>query len=159
MQRLLTLLAVFGLVSATTVLAQATPPKTRAEYVVTETHPATKGVISKKRYANRAQALQQHDALQSAHWVQWRFMGINEPMRYQRFKTAGEAQRFINSDGPSKSGRLGVALLTNETKMLRAKVTLAEAVVPVTGGGNGGGTRNPDEVIDTIDRIIGIIGQ
>ncbi len=159
MTRLLSIIAVFGLVSATTLTAEATPRRTRIEYVVTESHPRTGGVISTRRYANRDQATQQHDALRSAHWVQWRFMGINEPMRYQRFKTAGEAQNFINTDGPSKTGKLGIALLTDETKMLRSNVTLREIVVPVTGGGNGGGNGNQGQVIDTIDRIIGIIGR
>ena len=157
MQRLLTMLAVFGLVSATTISAEATP-RTRTEYVVTETHPVTKGVISTKRFANRAEAVRQLDSAKLVHWVQWRFLGVNEPMRYQRFKSAGEAQNFINTDGPSKSGRLGVAVLTNETKLLRAQVSLTEVKVPVTGGGNGG-NGNAGEVIDTIDRIIGIIGQ
>jgi hypothetical protein len=116
-------------------------------------------VISTKRYTARNQATQQLDSLKAAHWVQWRFMGINEPLRFQRFKSAGEAQHFINTDGPSKSGKLGIALLTDETKMLRSNVTPREMVVPVTGGGNGGGNGNQGQVIDTIDRIIGIIGR
>lgn len=161
MQRLLTLLAFSGFVSAATLSAEATPPKNRREYIVTETHPATRGAISTKRFANQSQALQHADALRAAHWVQWRFMGINEPLRFQRFKSAGEAQKFINNDGPSKSGKLGIALLTDETKMLRSRVLLSEVVVPVTGGGgNGsGGNGGAGEVIDVIDRIIGVIDR
>ena len=162
MLRLLTTLTVLGLTAATALPANATPrEKTRTEYVVTETHPSTRGVISTTRYTNREEALRQEGTLRQAHWVQWRFMGINEPLRFQRFKTAGEAQNFINNEGPSKSGKLGVALLTNETRMLRAHVRLLERSVPVTGGGNGrpGGNGGAGEVIDTIDRIIGIIGR
>jgi hypothetical protein len=155
MTRLRTLVATFGLVTMFTVTAEATP-RTRTEYVVTESHPATKGIVSTTRYTNRADAVRHYDSQKKVHWVQWKFIGINEPMRYKRFATVGQAQAFINNDGPSKSGKLGVALLTNDTKVLTGRVTFTQAQVPVTGGGNGG---NAGEVIDTIDRIIGIIGQ
>ena len=80
MQRLLTVLAVFGIMAATTLSADATPrKKTRTEYVVTEHHPFTGGVVSTKRYTDRAAADRQSAALSKAHWVKWRFVGINEP--------------------------------------------------------------------------------
>jgi hypothetical protein len=162
MPRLLSLLAICGLLSATTLTADATPRKnTRTEYVVTEVHPATGGRISTARFPTRAQAVQHYDILKTGHWVQWKYVGINEPMRYQRFKTASLAQMFIDNDGPSRSGRLGIALLTGDTKILKARVSFTQVEVPVSGGGNGGGNRggNPGEVIDAIDRIIGIIGR
>jgi hypothetical protein len=43
--------------------------------------------------------------------------------------------------------------------MLQGRVTFTEVEVPVTGGDNGGRNGNTDQVIDTIDLIIGIIGQ
>jgi hypothetical protein len=131
MPRLLALLVVCGLVSATTLTAEATPrKKTRTEYIVTEVHPGTGGRISTARFPTRAAALQHHDILKTGHWVQWKYVGINEPMRYQRFKTAGLAQAFIDNDGPSRSGRLGIALLTGDTKILPAKVSFTQVEVP-----------------------------
>jgi hypothetical protein len=160
MTRLLPLVAALGLVSTFTLTAEATP-RTRTEYVVTELHPATNGVVSTARYTNRADALRRYDMLTKVHWVQWKFIGINEPMRYRRFATVGLAQAFINDDGPSKSGKLGIALLTGDTKILKGRVTFSQVQVPVTGGGDGGrvGGGNAGEVIDAIDRIIGIIGR
>jgi hypothetical protein len=161
MTRLLPLLVAFALVSATTLTAAATPrQRTRLEYVVTETHPFTGGIVVMKRYDNKEEAGRVYRLLSLTHWVKWRFVGINEPLRYQRFKSSIEAQRFINSDGPSKSGKLGFAILTNETGVVAGRVTLTTERVPVPGGGGGGGGgTNPGEVIDAIDRIIGIIGR
>jgi hypothetical protein len=157
MTRLLTLVAALGLVSTFTLTAQATP-RTRTEYVVAEVHPATKGAVSTTRYRNRADAVRHYDSLKKAHWVQWKFLGINEPMRYRRFTSAAQAQAFINNDGPSKSGKLGIALLTNDTKILKSRVSFSQVEVPVSGGGNGGGG-NAGEVIDVIEGIIGIIDR
>jgi len=160
MQRLLTILAIFGLISASTLSAQATPrQRTRTEYVVTEYNPFTGGKVSTARFFDRAQADRQYDSLSKAHWVKWRFVGINEPLRFQRFKSSFEAQYFINHDGPSKSGKLGFAILTNETRVVPTRVRIAAFTVPVNGGGNnGGGQVGSGEVIDTIGRIIDIIG-
>jgi hypothetical protein len=158
MQRLLTLLVVFGLVSATALPAQATPrQKTRLEYVVTEINPVTGGVVSTTRHASKAAADQQYAALSRAHWVKWRFEGINEPLRFRRFKSSFQAQAFIDANGPSKSGALGFAILTKETRNVPTRMKMTTVKVPVSGGGNGGG--NASEVIDTIDRIIGIIDR
>lgn len=161
MSRLLAILAAVALVSATTVTAQATPrPKTRLEYMVTEINPMTGGVVTTKRFSSKSDADQVYGALSRTHWVKWRFVGINEPLRYRRFKSSFEAQRFINTDGPSKSGKLGFAILTNETRVVAGKVTLTTVRVPVSGGDAGGGRgADPGEVIDAIDRIIGIIGR
>ncbi len=160
MPRVLTILAVFGLISATTLTAQATPKKkTRLEYVVTEVNPFTGGVVSTTRYNNKAAADRQHAALRKAHWVQWKFFGINEPLRFRRFSSSLAAQNFINTDGPSKTGKLGFAILTNDTRNVATRVRLTTVAVPVNGGGNGGGNGNAGEVIDAIDRIIGIIDR
>jgi hypothetical protein len=161
MTRLLTLVAALGLVSTFTLTAEATPRKrTRTEYVVTERHPGTGGVVSTSRYTSRNEAVRYYDALGRAHWVQWKFMGINEPMRYRRFSSHSAAQTFINTDGPSKTGKLGFALLTNDTKILKSRVSFTQVEVPVSGGGGGGnGGGNPSEVIDVIEGVIGIIGR
>jgi hypothetical protein len=156
MPRLLTLLAVFGLVSAATLSAEATPRKrTRTEYVVTEYNPFTGGVVSSTRFADKGSADRHSAGLSRAHWVKWRFVGINEPLRFQRFSSSFQAQRFIDIDGPSKTGKLGFAILTNETRNVATRVRVTSVEVPV----NGGGEVNPGEVIDAIDRIIGIIGR
>ncbi len=161
MQRLLTILAVFGLISATTLSAQATPrPKTRTEYVVTEYNPFTKGTVSTTRYSDKRQADRQHALRSKAHWVKWRFAGINEPLRFKRFNSSFEAQRFIDTDGPSKTGKLGFAILTNETRNVASRVSITAVTVPVTGGGNGGGGSGRNgEVVEIIDTIIGIIDR
>lgn len=156
MTRLLSLLTMFTLVFAATIPAEATP-RTRSEYVVTENHPVTNGTVSTRRFTDRNAANQHYAAVSKAHWVKWRFVGINEPLRFRRFDSSFAAQRFIDNDGPSKSGALGIAILTNETRNVPAKVKLTEVKVPVTGGGNGGGGR-PD-VVDVIDTIIGIIDR
>ncbi len=161
MTRLLITLAVFATISAATLTAQATPKqKTRLQYVVTESNPFTGGVVSTTRYFDRADADRHHAALSKAHWVQWKFFGINEPLRFKRFKSSFEAQRFIASDGPSKTGKLGFAILTNDTRNVATRVTIRTVTVPVSGGGSGGGggNGNAGEVIDAIDKIIGIIG-
>jgi hypothetical protein len=160
MTRLLPILTVFSLAFAFAAPVQATPrAKTRTEYVVTETHPFTGGTVSTTRFANREAANQHYALVSRAHWVQWRFVGINEPLRYRRFTTPFAAQGFIDTDGPSRSGKLGFAILTNETRNVASRVSLTTVNVPVTGGGRGGGNGNGREVIDTIDRIIGIIGR
>lgn len=166
MTRLLITLALFATISATTLTAQATPKqKTRREYIVTEFNPVTKGTVSTTRFADKAAADRHYAGLSKAHWVQWRFHGINEPLRFRRFKSSFEAQRFINSDGPSRSGKLGFAILTNETSNVPTRVTFRTVTVPVSGGGSGGGggngngNGNAGEVIDAIDKIIGIIGN
>lgn len=159
MQRLLTIIAAMGLVSATTLSVQATP-RTRTEYVVTETNPFTRGTVSTTRYLDKAQADRQHALRSKAHWVQWRFEGINEPLRFKRFNSSFEAQRFIDSDGPSKTGKFGFAILTGETRNVASRVTIKAITVPVTGGGNGGGGQGGNgEVVEIIDRIIGIIDR
>ncbi len=153
MTRLLTLVAALGLASSFTLTAEATP-RTRTEYVVTERHPATGGVVLTNRFSSRTEAVRYYDSLGRAHWVQWKFMGINEPMRYRRFSSHAAAQTFINTDGPSKTGKLGFALLTNDTKILKSRVSFSQVEVPVSGGGG-----NPGEVIDVIEGIIGIIDR
>jgi hypothetical protein len=159
MQRLLTLLAVFGLVSAMTLSAEATPRnRTRTEYAVTEYNPFTGGVVTTARFRDKADADRHQAALNKVHWVKWRFAGINEPLRFRRFGTSFAAQRFIDTDGPSKTGKLGFAFLTNETGIVASRVTQTAVAVPISGGGDRGGG-DAGEVIDAIDRIIGIIGR
>jgi hypothetical protein len=158
MSRLLTVLAVFGLVLVATLAAEATPKKkTRTEYVVVETNPITGGVVSTTRFPNKSAADRQFAARRKAHWVKWRYAGINEPLRFKRFNSSFEAQRFIDTDGPSKSGKFGFAILTNETRNVPTRVKLTAVAVPVSGGGNRGGDVDPDKVIGAIDRIIGIL--
>jgi hypothetical protein len=161
MYRLLITLAVFGLVSATSLSSQATPRnRTRVEYIVTEYNPMTGGKVSTNRYYDRTSADRQYDSLSKAHWVKWRFVGINEPLRFRRFRSSYEAQNFINNDGPSKSGKLGFAILTNQTRIVPTKVTLTTVNVPVNGGGPGnGGNVDAGQVVGVIDKIIGIIGN
>ncbi len=156
MQHPFAIFAVFALAAVAASPAQATP-RTRVEYVVTETNPFTGGVVSTTRHSDKAAADRQYAALSKAHWVKWRFVGINEPLRFRRFGSSFAAQRFIETDGPSKTGKLGFAILTNETRNVATKVRLTTVRVPVNGGGNGGG--DAGRVIDTIDRIIGIIGR
>jgi len=159
MTRLLSFLTVFPLVVAATVPAQATPkPKTRTEYVISETNPFTGGAESTKRFTDRNAANAYYARVSKAHWVFWRFVGINEPARFRRFESSYVAQRFIDNDGPTKSGKLGVALLTNETRNVPTKVKLTAVVVPITDGGSGGGNGRPD-VGQVIDRLIGIIDR
>jgi hypothetical protein len=158
MQRLLPLLTVFSLVFAASGPAHATTPRTRTEYVVKEINPVTNGAVRTERFADRNAANQFYATLSKAHWVKWRFAGINEPLRFRRFSSSFLAQRFIDDNGPSKSGALGIAVLTNETRNVPTKVTLTTVTVPVTGPGNGRGNPGPD-VVEVIDRIIGIIGR
>jgi hypothetical protein len=155
MQRFLPVLAMFALSAAVTSTAYATP-RTRIEYVVTEYNPFTGGRVSTNRYTDKAAADRRHAEAKKAHWVKWRFVGVNEPLRFRRFQNSFAAQDFIENDGPSKTGKLGFAILTNETRNVASKVSLTTVTVPVTDGRGGGDT---DEVIDTIDRIIGIIGR
>jgi len=158
MTRLLSILPVLSLAFAAALPAEANArPKTRVEYVVTEINPFTKGVERTRRFNTKEAADREYATLSRAHWVKWRFAGINEPLRFRRFDSSYTAQNFINSDGPSKTGKFGFAILTNETKNVAAKVSLTAVTVPVTGGGRR--PTGPDEVIDTIDRIIGIIDR
>lgn len=162
MQRLAALLTVSTLLVAAATPVQATSPRTRTEYVVTERNPITGGVQSIRRFTDRNAANNYYSLAARAHWVQWKFMGINEPLRFRRFNSAAAAQTFIQNDGPSKTGKLGFALLTNDTRAVASKVSFTSQVVPVTGGGNGGGNgngNNQPDVGQIIDRIIGIIDR
>ena len=156
MNRLLPIVAVLALTANFASLAQATP-RTRVEYIVTETNPFTGGVQSATRFTDKASADRHFATLGKVRWVKWRFAGINEPLKFRRFVSSAAAQNFIETDGPSKTGKLGFAILTNETRNVAGKVKLTSETVPVTGGGNGGG--RPVEVIDVIDRIIGVIDR
>ena len=156
MTRLLSLVTVLSLVLGTALPAHATP-KTRVEYVVTEVNPFTKGIERTQRFTDKGAADRAYAIMSRAHWVKWRFAGVNEPLRFRRFASSAAAQNFIETDGPSKTGKLGFAILTNETRNVATKVSMQQAVVPVTGGRPG--PTGPNEVIDTIDRIIGIIDR
>jgi hypothetical protein len=156
MTRLLSILTVLSLVLGAALPAHATP-RTRVEYVVTEVNPFTKGIERTQRFTDKGTADRAYASLSRAHWVKWRFAGINEPLRFRRFASSAAAQQFIDTDGPSKTGKLGFAILTNETRNVATKVSMKPVVVPVTGGGPR--PTNPDRVIDTIDRIIGIIDR
>lgn len=157
MQRLLSTLIVFSMIVTATVSAEATP-RTRTEYVVTETNPFTNGVQSTQRFTDRDAANRQYAIVSRAHWVQWRFIGINEPLRFRRFNSSASAQIFINDDGPSKSGKLGIAILTNETRTVATRAKITPVTVPVTGSGNGGSGGRTD-VGEVIGTIIGIIDR
>lgn len=100
-------------------------PQPRVEYVVSEYNPITGGVYRTQRFATRSQANLYRDSLARAHWVKWRFVGINEPIRFQRFNSVTAAQHFIANDGPSKSGKLGFALLENKTRAVPTRTTLS----------------------------------
>jgi hypothetical protein len=100
------------------------------EYIVTEYNPFTKGVYdTPRRFTDEAEANENYDALRNAHWVQWRFAGINEPLRWRRFSSSTAARRFIDTDGPSKTGALGFAILTDETKVVPGDVRLTKEEV------------------------------
>ena len=99
-------------------------PQPQVEYVVQEYNPITGGLYQTYRFRNRSQAYAMRDNLARAHWVKWRFVGINEPIRYRRFSSSTMAQNFINNDGPSKSGKLGFAILTNETRAVPTRVRM-----------------------------------
>jgi hypothetical protein len=163
MQRFATLLTVLALLCFAAAPVQATGPrqKTRTEYVVTERNPFTGGLQNSRRFLDRDAANLFYAKVAQGHWVKWRFIGINEPLRYRRFSTAAEAQNFITTDGPSKTGKLGFALLTNETSAVAARVSYTTQVVSVNGGGAGGGNGNGNQpdVGGIIDRIIGIIDR
>ncbi len=163
MQRFAALLTVWSLLLLTSAPVQATSPRpsTRTEYIVTERNPFTGGVQNTRRFLDRNAANAFYSAVARAHWVQWKFIGINEPLRFRRFDSAAAAQNFIRNDGPSKSGKLGFALLTNDTRTVATRVSYTTQVVPVTGGGTGGGNGNGNQpdVGRIIDRIIGIIDR
>jgi hypothetical protein len=94
-------------------------------YVVSEYNPVTGGVYGTRTFNRQADAYAYRDQLARAHWVKWRFVGVNEPIRYRRFSSSSAAQRFIDTDGPSKTGKLGFALLTNETRAVSTRVSMS----------------------------------
>jgi hypothetical protein len=100
------------------------PVRPETVYVVTEYNPITGGVYSTRRFTKQSDAYNQRDAIARVHWVKWRFAGINEPLRSRRFANGAAAQNFINTDGPSKTGAAGFAILTNETRAVPTRVTI-----------------------------------
>jgi hypothetical protein len=101
------------------------PVRPVIEYVVTEFNPITGGVYRTRTFSRQADANAYKDSVSRVHWVQWRFVGINEPLRSRRFSSSTAAQRFIDTDGPSRSGAAGFAILTHETSIEPARVRVA----------------------------------
>jgi hypothetical protein len=104
-------------------------PNPNLVYVVTEYNPITGGVYNSQSFNNRSDAYAYRDAVARVHWVKWRFVGINEPLRSRRFQTSFAAQRFIDSDGPSRSAALGVAILTGETRVVPTRVNISSRLL------------------------------
>lgn len=100
-------------------------PQPKYVYVVSEYNPITGGLYRSRTFDRQRDAYAYRDQLARAHWVKWRFMGINEPIRYRRFSSSTSAQRFIETDGPSKTGKLGFALLTKETRAVPTRVSIS----------------------------------
>ncbi len=100
-------------------------PQPTYTYTVTEYNPFTGGVIGTPRtFSNRNSAEAYRSSIARVHWVKWRFVGINEPLRWQRFGSSTSAQNFVRNDGPSRSGKLGFAILTHETRVVAGRVSL-----------------------------------
>jgi hypothetical protein len=128
----------------------------KTEYVVTEYNPITGGVFNTYRYPDANAANRRADLLRRVHWVKWRFVGINEPLRSRRFDNSTAAQQFIDSNGPSRSGALGIGILTNETRAVPATVVVRQERVPVTNPPPAPRPRpNPGRGIGGIGKIIG----
>ena len=104
-------------------------PNPNLVYVVTEYNPITGGVYNTQSFNNRSDAYVYRDAMARIHWVKWRFVGINEPLRSRRFQTSVAAQRFIDSNGPSRSGAAGFALLTGETRVVPTRVNISSRLL------------------------------
>jgi hypothetical protein len=100
-------------------------PRPNVEYVVKEFNPITGGLYNTKTFAKQSDANAYRDTVARVHWVKWRFAGINEPLRSRRFANSRAAQQFIDSDGPSKTGKAGFAILTNETGAVPARTGMS----------------------------------
>ena len=100
-------------------------PRPTVEYVVKEFNPITGGLYSTKVFAKQSDANAYRDSVARVHWVKWRFAGINEPLRSRRFANSRTAQNFVDSDGPSKTGKAGFAILTDETRVIPARTGLS----------------------------------
>lgn len=100
-------------------------PRPTVEYVVKEFNPITGGLYSTKVFAKESDANSYRDSVARVHWVKWRFAGINEPLRSRRFANSRTAQNFVDTDGPSKTGKAGFAILTDETRVVPARTGLS----------------------------------
>jgi len=97
----------------------------REFYVVSEKSPVTgEAVGSERRFGSRLEAMEYRESLRAGAWVVWRYAGIQEPLRSARFGSRSDAEQFVRTGGPARR-LLGLVLLTNETRILPAKVTLA----------------------------------
>lgn len=99
-------------------------------FVVTERNPLTGELVgTPQRFTSRLAATEYRETLRAGVWVVWRYVGVNEPLRSVRFANRFEAEQFIRTAGPSRRGLLGNLLLTNETRILSARVSLEPEIV------------------------------
>jgi hypothetical protein len=95
------------------------------EYVVQEYNPINGSLVATYRFRDRSQANAMQDRLARAAWVQWRFVGVNQPLKFRRFSSGSAAQNFILAKGPQKSGKLGWAVLKKgDTRVLATRVRM-----------------------------------
>lgn len=94
-------------------------------YVVTERNPVTGDTVgAPRRFSSRLEATEYRESLRTAAWVVWRYVGIGEPLRSMRFSNRMDAEEFVRAGGPARQGLLGSLLLTKETRILPARVSL-----------------------------------
>jgi hypothetical protein len=99
-------------------------------FVVTERNPLTGELVgTPRRFTSRLAATEYRESLRAGAWIVWRYVGVNEPLRSVRFLNRFEAEQFIRTGGPSRRGLLGKLLLTNETRILPARVSLETEIV------------------------------
>lgn len=113
--------------------ASPTPPPAAVKYVVTERNPFSGGVETAREFAQA-----DHPAftrycmeLRKTHWVSWRYVGINEPLRSRRFPTRQAAQRFIDDRGPQNLGAVpALTALGEAAAIVAARVACDTIVLP-----------------------------
>jgi len=110
------------------------PPEAepRLRFLVAEYNPFTGGLERQAEFQHekRDAYTQACNAYRKVHWVKWRYAGISEPLRTQRFASRPAAQRFVDDNGPAKQGAIpGIAILSEPATIVAAKVTCRE--IPV----------------------------
>jgi len=108
-------------------------PEQRLRFLVSESNPFTGGLERQAEFQHeqRDAYTKACDAYRKVHWVKWRYAGISEPLRTQRFASRPAAQRFVDDKGPAKKGAIpGFAILSEPATLVAAKVTCRE--IPIT---------------------------
>lgn len=108
-------------------------PPVAVKYVVTERNPFSGGVESAREFAQADHSAFTRYCLErrKTHWVSWRYVGINEPLRSRRFPTREAAQRFIDDRGPQNLGAVpALTALGQAAAIVAARVACDTIALP-----------------------------